>query len=121
MSQINITDGMLDYVQAHGVTDVRAIAMLMVKYHKQQQTAPATGNRPAEPKCALGKNMRSPADEETIRKMRARAWHEQGVGMIEPAKLANSSEKLWLMGYFEQQYGKRRCDNDDNPMNPFED
>ena len=89
---------------------------------EQKQHAPQrTGNQPTEPKCALGKNTRSPADEETIRKMRARAWHEQGIGMIEPAKLANSSEKLWLMGFFEQQYGKRRCDNEDNQLNPFED
>ena len=108
MSQINITDAMLDYVQAHGVTDVRAIAMLMVKYHKQQQTAPATGNRPAEPKCALSMNARSPADDLQMQKMRARAWHEQGVLMVEPYKLALSRERDWLIGVAVSRYGERK-------------
>lgn len=113
---IEITDLMIDWIEGQGVSTARVLA-LMQKQHAPQRT----GSRPSEPKCALGKHTRSPADEETIRKMRARAWHEQGIGMIEPATLPNSSEKVWLMGYFEQQYGKRRCDNDDNPMNPFED
>ena len=110
MSQINITDGMLEYVAAnlHGITDVRAIAMLMVKYHKQQQTAPATGNRPAEPKCALSKNARSPADDTQMQKMRARAWHEQGVLMIEPYTLALSKERDWLIGVAVSRYGERK-------------
>lgn len=123
MTNITITHEMIDWIEGQGVSTATVLA-LMQKYQMQEQKQHApqrTGNRPAEPKCALGKNTRSPADEETIRKMRARAWHEQGIGMIEPAKLANSSEKLWLIGYFEQQYGKRRCDNDDNPLNPFED
>ena len=105
---VQITDGMLDYVQAHGVTDVRAIAMLMVKYHKQQQTAPATGNRPAEPKCALAKNARSPADDTQMQKMRARAWHEQGILTIEPYKLALSRERDWLIGVAVSRYGERK-------------
>lgn len=120
---IEITDSMIEWIEGQGVSTATVLA-LMQKYQMQEQKQHApqrTGNQPTEPKCALGKNTRSPADEETIRKMRARAWHEQGIGMIEPAKLANSSEKLWLMGYFEQQYGKRRCDNEDNPLNPFED
>ena len=118
---IEITDSMIDWIEGQGVS-TEVVLALMRKYQMQEQHAPQRmGNKPTEPKCALGKNTRSPADEETIRKMRARAWHEQGIGMIEPAKLANSSEKLWLMGYFEQQYGKRRCDNEDNPLNPFED
>lgn len=123
MTNITITHEMIEWIEGQGVSTATVLA-LMQKYQMQEQKQHAsqrTGNKPTEPKCALGKNTRSPADEETMRKMRARAWHEQGIGMIEPAKLANSSEKLWLMGYFEQQYGKRRCDNDDNPMNPFED
>ena len=108
METVQITDAMIDYVQAYGVTDVRAIAMLMVKYHKQQQTAPATGNRPAEPKCALAKNARSPADDTQMQKMRARAWHEQGVLMIEPYKLALSKERDWLIGVAVSRYGERK-------------
>lgn len=104
---VQITDAMLDYVQAHGVTDVRAIAMLMVKYHKQQQTAPATGNRPAEPKCALAKNARSPADDTQMQKMRARAWHEQGVFMAQPFKLPLSRERDWLIGLAVSEFGVR--------------
>ena len=101
---------MLEYVAAnlHCITDVRAMAMLMVKYHKQQQTALATGNRPAEPKCALAKNARSPADESQMQKMRARAWHEQGVLMIEPYKLALSKERDWLIGVAVSRYGERK-------------
>jgi len=114
---------MIDWIEGQGVSMLPVLA-LMQKYQAQEkkQHAPQRmGNKPTEPKCALGRNTRSPADDETMRKMRAKAWHEQGIGMIEPAKLANSSEKLWLIGYFEQQYGKRRCDNDDNPLNPFRD
>ena len=109
MSQINITDGMLEYVEAnlHGITDVRTIAMLMVKYHKQQQSVQATGNRPAEPKCALAKNARSPADDTQMQKMRARAWHEQGILAIEPYKLALSRERDWLIGVAVSRYGER--------------
>ena len=120
---IEVTDSMIDWIEGQGVSTAIVLA-LMQKYQMQEQKQHApqrTGNKPTEPKCALGKNTRSPADDETMRRMRARAWHEQGIGMIEPATLPNSSEKQWLMGYFEQQYGKRRCDNDDNPMNPFED
>ena len=108
MGIIQITDAMLDYVQAQGVTDVRAIAMLMVKYHKQQQSEQATGNRPAEPKCALSKNARSPADDTQMQKMRARAWHDQCVLMIEPYKLALSKERDWLIGIAESKYGERK-------------
>lgn len=120
---IEITDSMIEWIEGQGVSTATVLA-LMQKYQdqeKQQHANQRMGNKPTQPKCALGKNTRSPADEETMRKMRARAWHEQGIGMIEPAKLANGSEKLWLIGYFEQQYGKRRCDNDDNPMSPFGD
>ena len=118
---IEVTDSMIDWIEGQGVSTAIVLA-LMRKYQMQEQHAPQrTGNKPTEPKCALGKNTRSPADDETMHKMRARAWNEQGIGTIEPAKLPNSTEKMWLMGYFEQQYGKRRCDNDDNPMNPFED
>lgn len=124
MSQtIEITDSMIEWIERQGVSTATVLA-LMQKYQaqeKQQHANQRMGNKPTEPKCALGKNTRSPADDEAMRKMRARAWHEQGIGMIEPAKLANGSEKLWLIGYFEQQYGKRRCDNDDKPMSPFED
>ena len=98
------------------------VLALMQKYQMQEQRLHApqrTGNKPTEPKCALGKNTRSPADDETLRKMNARMWHEQGKGIIEPSKLPSGSEKMWLIGYFEQQFGKRRCDNDENPMNPF--
>ena len=119
---IEITDSMIDWIEEQGVSTAIVLA-LMRKYQMQENTRikQRTGNKPTEPKCALGKNTRSPADDETMQKMRARAWKEQGIGMIEPATLPNSSEKVWLMGYFEQQYGKRRCDNDDNPTNPFED
>ena len=99
---------MLDYVQAHGVTDVRAIAALMIKYHKQQQSVQATGNRPCEPKCALSKNARSPADDTQMQKMRARAWHEQGVLMVEPYKMALSLERDWLICLAESKYGERK-------------
>ena len=117
MSQtIEVTDSMIDWIEGQGVS-TEVVLALMRKYQMQKQHAPQrTGNKSTEPKCALGKNTRSPADDEAMRKMRARAWHEQGIGMIEPATLPNSSEKQWLMGYFEQQYGKRRCEN--NPMQP---
>ena len=108
MGIIQITDAMLDYVQAQGVTDVRAMAMLMVRYHKQEQAKQTTGNRPAEPKCALSKNTRSPADDLQMQKMRARAWHEQGVLMIEPYKLALSKERDWLIGVAVSRYGERK-------------
>ena len=108
METVQITDAMLDYVQAQGVADVRAMALLMVKYHKQQQTAQATGNRPTEPKCALSKNARSPADDSQMQKMRARAWHEQGVLMVEPYKMALSLERDWLICLAESKYGERK-------------
>ena len=108
MDIVQITDAMLDYVQAQGVTDIRVIAMLMVKYHKQQQSVQATGNRPAEPKCALAKNARSPADDTQMQKMRARAWHDQGVLMVEPYKMALSRERDWLICMAESKYGERK-------------
>ena len=123
MTNITITHEMIDWIEGQGVSTATVLA-LMQKYQMQEQKQHApqrTGNKPTEPKCALGKNTRSPADDETLRKMNARLWHEQGKGIIEPAKLPSCGEKLWLMGYFEKQYGKRRCDNDDNPLNPFED
>ncbi len=119
---IEVTDSMIDWIEGQGVSTAIVLA-LMQKYQMQEntRTKQRTGNKPTEPKCALGKNVRSPADDVTMQKLNARMWHEQGKGIIEPSKLPNSTEKLWLIDYFEQQYGKRRCDNDDNPLNPFQD
>lgn len=107
METVQITDAMLDYVQAQGVTDVRAMAMLMVRYHKQEQAKQTTGNRPTEPKCALSKNTRSPADESQMQKMRARAWHEQGVFMAQPFKLPLSRERDWLISLAVSEFGEK--------------
>ncbi len=120
---ITITPELIEWVERRVSKSVGVleVAVLMGKYNESKSTTQTMGNKPTEPKCALGRNTRSPADDATIRKLNARMWHEQGKGIIEPSKLPNSTEKLWLIGYFEQQYGKRRCDNEDNPMNPFED
>ena len=106
---IEITDSMIEWIEGQGVSTAIVLA-LMQKYQMQEQKQHApqrTGNKPTEPKCVLGKNTRSPADEETMRKMRARAWHEQGVLMIEPYKLALSKERDWLIGVAVSRYGER--------------
>ena len=106
---LTITDEMLGYLttQLSEVGNVRAIAEAMCVYYDKQQAKQHTGNRPYEPKCAIARNTRSPADDSQMRKMRARAWHEQGVVMIEPLKLPITKERDWLMQYAESQYGKR--------------
>ena len=107
---IEITDSMIEWIEGQGVSTATVLA-LMQKYQMQEQKQHAsqrTGNKPTEPKCALGKNTRSPADEETIRKMRARAWHEQGILAIEPYKLALSRERDWLICMAESKYGERK-------------
>ena len=110
MTNITVTHEMIEWIEGQGVSTANVLA-LMQKYQMQEQKQHApqrTGNKPTEPKCALSKNARSPADDTQMQKMRARAWHEQGVLMIEPYKLALSKERDWLIGVAVSRYGERK-------------
>lgn len=60
-------------------------------------------NSPLSRICASG-----PADPEAVRRMAGRAWHENGVVLINPAWLTSMADRQQLADLADKVHGSRK-------------
>ncbi|WP_342239138.1 hypothetical protein [Inquilinus sp. OTU3971] len=65
----------------------------------------------SEPRSSLSRNQRrSPAQAEQLRRMRAAAWHGQGVVVIRPEEVEDDWIRQAIVNEADRLYGKRKME-----------